>query len=121
MNGKDSNRHSDYFTGSSNRLNDNDESNAYEIPEPRMSENEYQIPNQLIKRVVAKKETVANDEYELLNIGDWRKKTSTDSFKNLTSLSAASSVRSTVVQCCIKPFKIFSIHTKSVKNCLKKL
>ncbi len=123
--GKDSNRHSDYFTGSSNRLNE--DSNAYDMPEPRSSENEYQVPSQCMKRVAASNRAASRDRTgadshvdELANLGQ-RKKASSDSLKNLTVVSAASSVRSSVMQCCIKPFKMFSSHTKGVKKCLKKL
>lgn len=125
--GKDSNRHSDYFTGSSSNRLDEDE-DAYDVPEPRVSENDYQIPNQCLKRDVGGCEnkdvtevtTTTTTTTATSHLRNHKKSESESSLKNLTVVSAASSVRSSVVQCCIKPFRIFSSHTKGVKKCLKK-
>lgn len=105
---------SDYFSGSScNKLDESE--NAYDVPEPRTAENEYQIPTPMITT----SSTTTTTTTTMLTTSR-RVKEKSESLKNLTVVSAASSVRSSVVQCClIKPLKFFS--SKNVKKCLKKI
>jgi hypothetical protein len=128
-----SNKLSDYFSASSSSQQNVSD---YDVPEPRYNKNEYQIPIYNNKdsgvNFVSSSESNNNSNKPLLESQNIANKKQCDSSESHTTKSYStekksvnikngsfSSNTSTVLKCCIKPFKNLLVYNKNLKKYFK--